>query len=118
MTFRRPGCSMTAVEIVSLRYDGPIPADVMMQARAEDSAFRAANPDFRPSFPPAIDEARTMVSYYASKVRSLIAAKRSCDAQKIVNSAWRASDVGMWFREWRRERRRLATLLRNHSTAA
>jgi hypothetical protein len=118
MTIRQPGSNMTAVEIVSLRYDGPIPADVMMQARAEDSAFRAANPDFRPSFPPAIGEARTMVSYYASKVRSLIAAKRSCDAQGIVNSAWRASDVAMWLGQWRKERRRLAVLLRNHSTAA
>jgi hypothetical protein len=30
---------MTAVEIVSAMYDRQVPADVMMQARAEDAAF-------------------------------------------------------------------------------
>ena len=39
--FRKPNSTMTAVEIVSSMYDGPIPADIMMQARAEDAAFRA-----------------------------------------------------------------------------
>jgi len=52
-----------------------------------------------------------MISYYATQVRSLIAAKRSCDAAGITNAAWRASDVAMWLREWCRERRRLVALL-------
>jgi hypothetical protein len=116
--YRQPGSNMTAVEVVSAMYDSYIPHDVLMQARAEDARFAAENPDYRPVYPTAIDEARMMVSYYAAKVRSLIAAKRSCDAAGITNSAWRTSDVTMWFREWRRERRRLATLLQNCHNAA
>lgn len=39
--YRKPGSTMTAVEVVSAMFDGPIPADVLMQARAEDSAYNA-----------------------------------------------------------------------------
>ena len=39
--YRQPGSNMTAVEVVSAMHDGPIPADVMMAARAEDDAYRA-----------------------------------------------------------------------------
>lgn len=113
--YRKPRSNMSAVEVVSAMYDGPIPADIMMCARAEDSAFAAQHRSQRLAFPSAIEEARTMVSYYASKVRDLIATKRSCDAAGVINSAWRASDVAMWFREWRKERRRLALLLRNYN---
>ena len=109
--FRQLNSTMTAVEIVSARYDGPIPANVMMEARAEDARFAAENPDYRPAVPSAIEEARIMVSYYAEKVRSLINAKRYCDAAGIVNSAWKPFELRMWFNEWRKERRRLAVLL-------
>ena len=38
--YRKPGSTITAVEIVASMYDGPIPADVLIDARAEDAAFR------------------------------------------------------------------------------
>jgi hypothetical protein len=116
--YRKPGSNMTAVEVVSAMYDGYIPADVMMQARAEDARFAAVNPNRHPAPPTAIEEAQMMVSYYKDKVHRMIAAKRTADATGIINSAWRASELCSWFRAWRAERRRLKTLLANFHSAA
>ncbi len=109
--FRKPNSTMSAVEVVSAMYDGYIPGDVLMQARAEDARFAADNPDRRPVRPSAIEETQLMVSYYADKIRRMIAAKRTADAAGITNSAWKASELCSWFNAWRAERRRLAVLL-------
>ena len=109
--FRQPGNPMTAVEIVSCRYDGPIPADVMAQARAEDSRFAAENPSYKRRHPTPIEESQMMVGYYADKVRRMIAAKRECDKAGTFNSAWTPGQLRSWFRAWRQERRQLAKLL-------
>ena len=65
------------------------------------------------AYPTKIEESRMMVAYYAGKVHELIDAKRSFDAIGRVNSAWHPSSVGMWFAQWRRERRALAGLLKS-----
>ena len=56
MFYRKPGSTMTAVEVVSAIYDGPIPHDVLIEARAEDARFAALKSNFRPYFPSAIEK--------------------------------------------------------------
>jgi hypothetical protein len=66
---------MSAVEVVAAMYDGPIPPDVLMQARAEDARYKANPARF------AADEALGNVAWNTrcareciAKIRQLIAA--------------------------------------------
>jgi hypothetical protein len=108
--YRKPGSTMTAVETVSAMFDGPIPHDVLIEARAEDARFVASHAE-RIAAVTAADEARMMVGYYAEKVRRLMSAKKSKKAAGREITPAFSAEIVMWFCEWRKERRRLNALL-------
>lgn len=79
--YRKPGSTMTAVEVVASRYDGPIPHDVLMEARAEDARFAASPASF------AAEDATSGVAWNTRCARDVITKIRGLNAAGKVSAA-------------------------------